>query len=42
MSKKGRKYTDRVKVLPLDILKHVIKNAYTSKDDVGGEDKDEI
>ena len=41
MSKKGGKYTDRVRVLPLDILKHVIENAYTSKDDVDGEDEDE-
>ena len=41
MSKKGGKYTDRVRVLPLDILKHVIEHAYMSKDDVGGEDEDE-
>ena len=41
MSKKRRKYTDRVRVLPLDILKNVIENAYMSKDDVDGEDEDE-
>ena len=41
MSKKGRKYTDRVRVLPLDILKHVIENAYMSKDDAHGEYEDE-
>ena len=30
-SKKVGKYTDRVRVLPLDILKHVIENAYMSR-----------
>ena len=31
MSEKGGKYIDRVEILPLDILKCVIENAYMSK-----------
>ena len=41
ISMKWGKYTDRVRVLPFDILKHVIENAYTSKDYVDSEDQDE-
>ena len=33
MSKKGGQYIDRVSVLPLDIIKSVIENAYMSKTD---------
>ncbi len=33
MSKKGGQYINRVSVLPLDIIKSVIENAYTSKTD---------
>ena len=33
MSKKGGQYVDRVSVLPLDIIKSVIENAYMSKTD---------
>ena len=33
MSKTGWQYIDRVSVLPLDIIKSVIENAYTSKTD---------
>ena len=33
MSKKGGQYIDRVSVLPLDIIKSVIENAYTNKND---------
>ena len=39
--KKRGKYTDRIKVLPLDILKQVIENAYTSKKNDEGDDDDE-
>jgi hypothetical protein len=41
VSKKRGKYTNRIKVLPLDILKWVIENAYTSEKDDGGDDDDE-
>jgi hypothetical protein len=41
MSKKRGKYTNRIKVLPLDILKGVIENAYTSKKDDECDDDDE-
>jgi hypothetical protein len=41
MSKKRGKYTDRIKVFPLDSLKGVIENAYTSKKDDEGDDDDE-
>ncbi len=40
VSKKRGKYTDRIKVLPLDILKRVIENAYTSEQDDEGDDDD--
>ena len=33
MSKKGGQYINRVSVLPLDIIKSVIENAYKSKTD---------
>ncbi len=38
--KKRGKYTDRIKVLPLEILKRVIENAYTSEKDDEGDDDD--
>ena len=42
MSKKGGQYIDRASVLPLDIIKSVIENAYMSKtddkDDYGDDD----
>ena len=41
VSKKRGQYTDRIKVLPLDILKGVIQNAYTSEKDDEGDDDDE-
>jgi hypothetical protein len=41
MSKNTGHYTDRIKVLPLDILKRVIENAYTSEKDDEGDDDDE-
>jgi hypothetical protein len=41
MSKKRGKYTNRIKVLPLEILKGVIENAYTGKTDNEGDDDDE-
>jgi hypothetical protein len=41
MSKNTGHYTDRIKVLPLDILKTVIENAYTSEKDDEGDDDDE-
>jgi hypothetical protein len=40
MSKKSGKYTDRIKVLPLDIFKRVIENVYTSEKDDEGDDDD--
>ena len=44
MSKKGGQYINRVSVLPLDIIKSVIENAYTSKtddnDDYDNDDND--
>ena len=33
-------YTNRIEVLPLDILKSVIENTYTSKKDDEGDDDD--
>ena len=41
MSKKRGQYTDRIKVLPLDILKGVIENAYTSEKDDESDDDNE-
>lgn len=44
MSRKGGQYVDRVSVLPLDIIKSVIENAYMSKtddDDNYDDDNDE-
>ena len=43
MSKKRGQYIDRVSILPLDIIKSVIENAYTSKtdDDDDYEDDDD-
>ncbi len=41
MSKNTGHYTNRIKVLPLDILKRVIENAYTSEKDDEGDDDDE-
>ena len=41
MSKKGGQYIDRVSVLPLDIIKSVIENAYTSKTDDNDDYKDD-
>jgi hypothetical protein len=41
MIKKREKYTGRIKVLPLDILKGVIENAYTSEKDDEEDDDDE-
>jgi hypothetical protein len=40
MSKKRGKYTNRIKLFLLDILKGVIENAYTSKNDDEGDDED--
>ena len=40
MSQKRGKYTNRIKVLPLDILKGVTENAYTSKKVDEGDDDD--
>jgi hypothetical protein len=41
ISKKRGQYTNRIKVLPLDFLKGVIENAYTSeKDDEGVNDNE--
>ena len=41
MSKKRGQYTNRIKVLPLDILKRVIENAYTSEKNDEGDDDDD-
>jgi len=38
--KKRGKYTNRMKVLPLDILKRIIENAYTSEKDDECDDED--
>jgi len=38
MSKKRGKITNRIKVLPLDIFKELIENAYTSKKADEGDD----
>ena len=41
MSKKGGQYIDRVSILPLDIIKSVIENAYMSKTDNDDYDNDD-